>query len=127
MIHTLTEKAICIDTHDDLIEFELTHDGKKIVAWDADGCSGYLVDNLPEGNWGILGRASQLTKEKWKQVVEGYIYSGKISFQAYRNYVKPVAESMEDIIADPVESGISLLESKGIEFPSSVIILIKKQ
>lgn len=86
---------------------------------------GRLVVHLPAGQWKALGMGIDLKQEEWKRVVEYYIYSGRISFEAYLNYLKPVAESMEDIICDPIESGLSLLASKQLN-PSETLILVKQ-
>ena len=126
MIRQLTENSIAVDAHEDLEEFELTIDGREVVAWDSDGMSGYLAE-LPIGSWQILGRGNELTEDQWETVVESKVYydgdpPGLGAVKYYRDYPDDLEESC---IFTAAESGQSLLASEDVD-PSKVIILVKQ-
>ncbi len=79
---------------------------------------------LPPGSYELVGKGDKIDEETWKGMVKGYIYSGKISFQAYYDYSEREPISMDDIFSTAVESGISWIKSHGME-PGNVVILKK--
>lgn len=78
---------------------------------------------LPPGSYAILFTRDEATEEKWKGVVEGYVYSGRVSFQAYKDYSGKKPQSMEDIISNPSESGASLLRSHNLPVEDNFVII----
>jgi hypothetical protein len=78
---------------------------------------------LPENiDWQIVCDLNP-TEEQAAEVVEAYIYSGRTSYNAYKNYSKHTPESEDDILISPLESLDSLKKSKGLKH---CIILKKK-
>lgn len=113
MITWLTDSCIAVVSHEDLDDYELTYDGRRLVAWDSDGLSGYLVDDLPPGQWEYLGKSDQLSEEQWKGVVE--VIEGDEGF--YHNYD---LTTFREVYA--TESGHSLLRKHNLEKETTVIL-----
>lgn len=83
------------------------------------------IINLKTEKYSLVGIASSLTEEQWKGIVEEYIYSGKISFYAYKDYTGKIPECEDDILS-ATESGLSLLAAHGKK-PSTTLIITKNE
>lgn len=106
-------------------------DGKLLVDYWTDGNElGYEFQrkDLPEGEWEIIGKASELTEDQWKEIVERHKFSfmderrnRQISFKDYRD-----AEEFEvDCFDTATKSGLSLISSLGKQ-PETTLIIVKK-
>lgn len=100
---------------------------KGIIGSDCTVHNGHLYQagwsiriNLPPGNWTLLGRFEEITEETWKGVVEGYVYSGRSSYQAYKNYSGKNPESEDDILNTATESARSMIAG-------NPVVLIEKK
>lgn len=119
-----------------LLTVEVPEDAKGLSVWEAtmslrrykkgDLFLGYIHkmesfnDPLPPGNWELLGRFEEITEETWKGIVEGYVYSGRSSYQAYKNYSGKNPESEDDILNTATASACSLI-------PGNPVVLIEKK
>lgn len=113
MTHTLANGVrICtVDCPDGATEIRLTEAGLEYRM-----SSGHWETDLtiPPGNWMLLGRFDEITEETWKGIVEGYVYSGRSSYQAYKNYSGKNPESEDDILNTATESARSLIHGNPV-------------
>ncbi len=81
---------------------------------------------LGEGSWTFIATAKDITEEQAKEIVERYIYSGRMSYYAYKDYSGKKPQSEDDIITDPLESFRSLLAAKNLNEGSWAILKLEK-
>lgn len=123
MIHHLLNEVYCVEVPEDVewVAIGDTQNGscKQGLFYAVKGLDPQPWFMLPiSGNWQYLFLT---TNPEWGKVVERYIYSGKSSYYAYKNYLKPIPESEDDILTNKNESGESLLKSKGLTKNYAVI------
>jgi hypothetical protein len=134
IVHLIPGKAIGVLVSPDYYDFRLEQ-SEIYNTWVLVYKSPYIYEKYKKECWKwdtqfeeqmiVLGLAKNLTEEDWKKVVEGYIYSGRSSYQAYKDYSARVPQNEEDIITDPKESGLSLLKYLSLD-PLTTVILVKQ-
>jgi len=99
---------------------------KKRLAWWENGLIGSSQEacDLPKANWQIISKASEITEEQAKGIVERDYFDG-IGYQ-YANYNIERKWTFGLRKNTALESFHSLLKSKGMK-PSETIILFNQQ
>jgi hypothetical protein len=119
MIHELNSRAIAVDVPENSHGFKLAYYSGVTYLWYlVPPLRGYSSKELPEGDWQILGKASELTEEQ----AAGVVKKDEDGYWINYNWKSWHSNSTEDTA---LESFQSLLASKNID-PLKVIILIKQ-
>lgn len=120
MIHQLTDKAIGVQVPEqaEFIHVEDMRDWEFRLSYKDGGI--WVHKELP-GYYKILGRASRLTEDQWREVVEQQ--SGGLGrFKDYE-LTGSLANHGAYILYSALKSGLSLLRSKGLQGESTLILV----
>ena len=81
-----------------------------------------LYETLPEGNYTIIGKASEISEEQWEEIVaiDELEVVGIGGYSGFVNY-----EDKNTFFSTATESGLSLIKSMNLIPPTTLII--KKQ
>lgn len=111
----LTPKAILVDVLEGATEFEFNEADNKVIMFLTDTHIDHVVVHQikKNENWRILSLLSEMTEEKWREVVEDYL-------GAYKDYKHKAL-----VYTTATSSGLSLLSSLGITDTKNKLVLVK--
>lgn len=97
----------------------LPDDTKGVCIYDGDlnwqSEKGSRIEEIPNGNWQLLGKLPEITEEQWDEIVEGWnTPTGGDDYQeTYQNYYIKSDEDYRDNyhFYTATESGLSLIEA----------------
>lgn len=75
----------------------------------------YFSKRMPTGQWAIVGKASELTEQQWKGIVDRGFYEG--NFCGYPSY-----ELKQFFYSYAAESGQSLIKSHSMKSETTLIL-----
>ncbi|HRP30493.1 MAG TPA: hypothetical protein PKV73_01310 [Agriterribacter sp.] len=78
----------------------------------------------PYGQWEIIGRASELNEEQWKEIVETISGWSSVLYYDYSAPGRDYRDIIESGLKSPTKSGISLIKSHSTN-PSTTLVIRK--
>jgi hypothetical protein len=131
-IHKLTDKAIAFQIPKNAYGFRIDTGGYVCMKWEEDRVKDPLAEyydeeTLPPGQWSLLGKASELTEEQWRGIVDrdkrktsnGLI---EMEISGFKDYERFGGSSIFRVKSTAIESGLSLLKSHNLA-PETTLIL----
>jgi len=94
----------------------------KYHSSDFRGMPNYTFYGLPEGSWQLYGKASELTEEQWRTIVESDYFDGIGTM--YANYEIERIFTFGKTKHRATESGSSLLSANGVNDWSNPYVLV---